>query len=69
LDLHSKLPKIFTDAWQRNVRIKRKEIALDERHEKLLGKDSFAKVKEFKSWLHQQDNADAIKQYLITTAE
>jgi Zn-finger nucleic acid-binding protein len=69
LDLHNKLPKIFTDAWQRNIRIKRKEIALDERHEKLLGKDSFVKVKEFKNWLHQQDNVDAIKQYLITTAE
>lgn len=69
LDLYNKLPKIFTDAWQRNIRIKRKEIALDERHEKLLGKDNFLKVKEFKQWLHEQPNAELIKQYLITISE
>lgn len=66
LDLHSKLPKIFTDAWQRNIRKQKQEIALNDRYEKLLSEDVFAKAKEFKVWLQQQANKDAIKQYLIS---
>lgn len=66
LDLQGKLPKIFTDAWQRNIRKQRQENALNERYEKLLGEESFAKVKQFRDWLLQQNNRDAIKQYLIS---
>lgn len=66
LDLHDKLPKVFTDAWQRNIRKQRQEIALNERYERLLGEESFSRVKEFRNWLLQQPNKDAIKQYLIS---
>ena len=66
LDLQGKLPKIFTDAWQRNVRKQRQEIALDDRYEKLLGEESFSKAKEFKAWLSQQSHKEEIKQYLIS---
>lgn len=69
LDLHNKLPKIFTDAWQRNIRLKRKEVSLNERYEKLLGAEEFSKVKEFKQWLYSQPNKELIKQYLITLPE
>lgn len=69
LDLQGKLPKIFTDAWQRNIRKQRQEIALNERYEKLLGEESFSRVKEFRDWLLQQPNKDAIKQYLISHQE
>ncbi len=69
LDLQGKLPKVFTDAWQRNVRKQRQEIALNERYEKLLGEESFSRVKEFRDWLLQQPNKDAIKQYLISHQE
>lgn len=69
LDLQGKLPKIFTDAWQRNLRKQRQELALNERYEKLLGGESFARVKEFRDWLLQQPNKDAIKQYLISHQE
>lgn len=69
LDLQGKLPKIFTDAWQRNIRKQRQEIALNERYEKLLGEESFSRVKEFREWLLQQSNKDAIKQYLISHQE
>lgn len=69
LDFHNKLPKIFTDAWQRNIRLKRKEFSLNERYEKLLGAEEFSKVKEFKQWLYSQPNKELIKQYLITLPE
>lgn len=64
LDLHGKLPKIFTDAWQRNIRLKRQEQHLDDRYEALLGVDDFAKVTEFKQWLAQHSKATEIRHFL-----
>ena len=69
LDLQGKLPKIFTDAWQRNIRKQRQEQALNERYEKLLGAGIFNQAKEFKQWLYKQPQRDAIKQYLMISPE
>ena len=69
LDLQGKLPKIFTDAWQRNIRKQKQEIALNERYEKWLGQEDFSKAREFKGWLLQHPQKDAIKQYLISHQE
>jgi Zn-finger nucleic acid-binding protein len=69
LDLYGKLPKIFTDAWQRNIRKARQEASLQERYEKLIGVDDFAKAKEFKSWVYKHPHKEAIKQFLVIAPE
>jgi Zn-finger nucleic acid-binding protein len=69
LDLQGKLPKIFTDAWQRNIRKQRQEAVLQERYENLLGEADFSKVNEFRLWLYQQPQKDAIKQFLVIPPE
>lgn len=69
LDLHGKLPKIFTDAWQRNIRKVRQEQALQERYEKLLGIEDFAKLNEFKQWLYQHPQKEHIKQFIAINPE
>lgn len=69
LDLHGKLPKIFTDAWQRNIRKIRQETFQQERYEKLIGVEDFAKVNEFKLWLYQHPHRDAIKQFIVIALE
>lgn len=66
LDLQGKLPKIFTDAWQRNIRKQKQEHALNERYENILGAEDFSRAREFKAWLYQHPKKDAIKQYLIS---
>lgn len=66
LDLHGKLPKIFTDAWQRNIRKQRQEHSINERYQKLLGEDVFERARDFKEWLYEQSQVEDIKQYLIT---
>ncbi|MFL0797696.1 MAG: hypothetical protein K6L73_09430 [Cellvibrionaceae bacterium] len=66
LDIHNKLPKIFTDAWQRNIRLERQEETLKARYRKKLG-DDFTKVDEFKQWLDQHVEKRDIRQYLNTT--
>lgn len=69
LDLHGKLPRIFTDAWQRNIRKLRQEEFQQERYEKLIGVDDFARVKEFKQWLYQHPHKDSIKQFIVVSSE
>lgn len=69
LDMHDKLPKIFTDAWQRNIRIQRQEKKLKTHYEKRLGAEDFKKLDEFKQWLVQHPQKAAIQQYLITAVE
>ncbi len=65
LDLQDKLPKIFTDAWQRNIRKQRQETALLDRYLKVLGAGDLAKATEFKLWLQNHPQKNAIKQFLI----
>lgn len=69
LDLQGKLPKIFTDAWQRNIRKQRQEDAVNQRYEKSLGADTFAQAHTFKQWLYKQPNRDVIKQFLMISPE
>jgi len=66
LDLHDRLPSIFTDAWQRNIRLKKQEESLKSNYQKRLGEPVFAKVDEFKQWLDAQEEKGEIIQYLST---
>lgn len=65
LDLHDKLPKIFTDAWQRNIRIKRQEEFVNNKYIDLLGEQDFNKLSGFKQWLNDHEYKEQMKQYLI----
>ena len=69
LDLADKLPKIFTDAWQRNIRLERQEKIHKQRYEKLLGVEDFSRLDEFKQWLDLHPEKGQIKQYLITNLD
>lgn len=69
LDLQGKLPKIFTEAWQRNIRKTRQESALQDRYEKLLGADDFATLNTFKQWLYHHPQKEAMKQFIAINPE
>lgn len=64
LDYHGQLPKIFTDAWQRNIRLKKQENTQKERFRELLGEHDFDKVDVFKQWLDQHPDKSQIKLFL-----
>lgn len=66
LDVHDKLPKIFTDVWQRNIRLERQQQFQQARFEELLGVDGFERLDEFKKWLDKHPEKSSIKNYLIT---
>ncbi|OMH33743.1 hypothetical protein [Motiliproteus sp. MSK22-1] len=65
LELHEKLPKIFTDEWQRNIRQQRQQQLVKSKYIALFGDEDFSKVDEFKNWLDQHPDKAEIKQYLI----
>ena len=66
LDLHDKLPRIFTDAWQRNIRLERQSQSVARHYQGLLGVADFNKSAEFKRWLDQHPKKEHIKQFLIS---
>ena len=66
LDVLDHLPDIFTEAWQRNIRMKKQQAKWDEHFSNLIGEDDFSKVKAFKSWLDSHDKAADIKHFLLT---
>ena len=69
LELHEKLPKIFTDEWQRSIRQQRQQQVVKSKYTELLGEEDFRKVDEFKNWLDQHADKATIKQYLIINYE
>lgn len=69
LDVHDKLPGIFTEAWQRNIRLKKQEQNLKAHYAEVLGDDVFSKTDSFKDWLNQQPNKLQIIQYLTIKVE
>lgn len=64
LELHTHLPRIFTDAWQRNLRVQQREMHLKENYRKRLGDETFSKADDFKAWLECQPERTQIIQYL-----
>lgn len=64
LDLADKLPRIFTDAWQRNIRLERQQRFMKDKYEALLGAEDFARVDTFKQWLDLHPEREQIRLYL-----
>ncbi len=69
LELHGKLPQIFTDAWQREIRKERMQNLIKQRYVEMVGAEDFEKIDAFKSWLNDHPNREEIKQYLVTSYE
>lgn len=66
LDLHEKLPRIFTDAWQRNIRQKRSEALQRKRYIEMLGEADHNRLTDFKVWLDNHSEKQSILRYLFS---
>ncbi|PCM43737.1 zf-TFIIB domain-containing protein [Marinobacter sp. ANT_B65] len=64
LELAHRLPKVFTDQWQRNVRAEKMEAMKIERLRRVVGQSDSDKAVEIKSWLKDHDNKAAIIQFI-----
>lgn len=50
-DFHDEIHRIFTGAWQKEVRTEQAREALDAQFRQLLGADDYTKVAEFREWM------------------
>jgi len=69
LDLDIKLPSVFTEAWQRNIRKEKQLDKLKEHFVKEFGENDFEKITEFKEWLDTHPESAKIKHYINTNFE
>lgn len=51
LELSQRMPAIFTDAWQRQVRQQASEAARRERFGRIVGEEAIARADEIRAWL------------------
>jgi len=66
LELHSHLPDIFTESWQRKIRKSRQEERWDQHFSAIIGETDFNKVKDFKVWLDDHEHRTEIMHYITT---
>lgn len=66
LELADKLPKVFTDQWQRRVRDEKTELNRIERLTKVAGQSDTERAIEVKKWLSNNPNRSAIIHFLGT---
>lgn len=64
LELAHKLPKVFTDQWQRKVRDQKMEALKVERLKNVVGAEATEKAVTFKTWLKDQEHKSAIVQFV-----
>ncbi len=64
LELSHKLPKVFTDQWQRNVRDQKMEAMKIERLMKVVGQSDTDKAVEVKKWLENHPKKGPIIQFI-----
>lgn len=64
MDIQDKLPSIFTEAWQRNIRTAREKKSVTEQFTRELGKADFARVDDFACWISDHEKRYEILNYL-----
>lgn len=64
LDLDASLNKIFTPAWQSNIRQNQTKIIFEQRYIQRFGQDDYEKLRAFKLWIEEHKEKDAILSFL-----
>ena len=65
LELQDKLNTIFTEPWQRNIRLENIEASHDKRFMELLGNEDYKKLTEIKEWIDEHDKKTDLIRFLL----
>jgi len=63
-NLHRVVNKIFTQAYQRNIRLQVTRDVLQNNYEQLLGADDYQRIQEVRSWIEENKNKAVLKAYI-----
>lgn len=64
LELAHKLPRVFTDQWQRRVRDEKMQALREERLRRVVGEDDAARAVAIRSWLQDNRHKATIVQFI-----
>ena len=64
LELAHKLPRVFTDQWQRRVRDEKMQALREERLRRVVGEDDAARTVALRSWLQANRHKATIVQFI-----
>jgi len=63
-DLHRRINKIFTDPYQRNLRLETTKNVLNKNFEEQLGVNDYEKLKEIRAWIDSNPKKDVLLAYI-----
>lgn len=63
-NLQKCINKIFTDAYQRNLRLEKTKVVLKNNYEAVLGGQDYNKLKEIREWINNNPNKQLLMAYL-----
>lgn len=62
--LHAKLNKVFTEPWQQKIQQEEAKQARHARYEKILGQDTYLRIRDVKAWVVQHPHGNVLMEYL-----
>jgi Zn-finger nucleic acid-binding protein len=63
--LHNKIGEFFTDSWQRKIREEERRQYFEDFYTKKFGVEDYAKIKEIRNWLNNNESKDMLLAYLM----
>lgn len=63
-NLHRVINKIFTDPYQRNIRLQNTKNVLHKNYNQLLGEEDYTHIKDVRCWIENNPNKSVLKAYL-----
>lgn len=63
-NLHRSINKIFTDSYQRNLRLEKTKVVLKRNYETQLGSQDYTQLKAIRDWINNNQNKQVLMDYL-----
>lgn len=64
-NLHDEVHYVFSSSWQKQVREDETAQLFEERIEKILGPEDYAKIKDITTWIHSHPHKSTIVSYIL----
>lgn len=65
LKLHKDLARIFTEPWQRNIRMRQSEKNYEDQFLQIFGKNDYNTLKNLKEWIFKHEKSQDILRYIV----
>ncbi|MCF7958733.1 MAG: zf-TFIIB domain-containing protein [Phycisphaerae bacterium] len=63
-NMHCQVHYIFSAAWQKRIQDEEREMTFEQRVEKIVGKNDYARLKEVARWIAENDHKETLLSYL-----